>query len=239
MKRNSLIAMGLLIILTFSVSLASGKQRRKVRSINERFALDQRLSETNGAKIKAELAALLKRQDVQLFLAVIQKAEAGEPNIMVGGCRAKTLKFHPAYTLPKRCWYWLRYRGDWVYSTASGNYQITLSNWKELAKFLGLRDFSVRSQQLAALELIRRGGGARSQRTQTGFVKLVQGNLNAALCVGTVDWASSWCSPLPANHKFKLTELVPTVARGMNRNRQLKTGSKSKIAHHTGKRRSR
>jgi muramidase (phage lysozyme) len=234
--------LSLLVTFTFSFSIGSGQTTRRKQSIRDRYALDQKLTETDGEEIKRKLAALLARRDVQRFLAVIQKAEAGEPNLMVGGCRAKTLAKHPAYTLPKSCWYPVRIGGKLRYSSASGNYQITITNWKAIAKFLGLPDFSVASQQLAALELIRRGGGSRSPRVQTGFELLVKGKAKKALCPATKDWASSWCSPLPANGRVDLAREYGRRERAEN-SRRLMVASNSrrsatpvrKTAHHASR----
>jgi len=86
-----------------------------------------------------------------------------------------------------------------------------------------LRSFSENNQALAALELIRRGGGAAEARTarglslrrriQTGFVNLVKGNLKKALCLATYDWASSRCSSLPAGNKVDYAHLLNSVAK--------------------------
>ena len=117
------------------------------------------------------------------------------------------------------------YVPGWGYSTASGNYHITYSNWKEIASFLGLEDFSETSQALAALELIRRGGGAAGadspsglavkRRIQEGFLKLLRGNVKSALCLASYDWASSTCSPFPASYKTDYAKLSERVRKSL------------------------
>jgi muramidase (phage lysozyme) len=195
------------------------KTKDRTEAIAARYSIDKSPAESDGAEIQRKLLKLLSRPDIRLFLYVIKRAEGGAPGLMVGGCRARSLKQHPALTLPKTC----RYRvPGWGFSTASGNYQITYSNWKELAPFLGLRDFSETSQALAALELIRRGGGAAKastpkglavkQRIQKGFVELLRGNVKSALCLATYDWASSTCSPLPASFKLSYAKLADAAA---------------------------
>ncbi len=80
-----------------------------------------------------------------------------------------------------------------------------------------MRGFSKTEQALVALELIRRGGGAAGattprglalkRRIQRGFLHLVTGDVNSALCLASQDWASSSCSTLPAATKVDYTEL--------------------------------
>jgi muramidase (phage lysozyme) len=216
-------ALVLSLCLTFGPVTARGgaakaKAKTSTEVLTEQYSLDESPDESDGALIRRKLSRLLARADVRLFLAVIKKAEGGEPNLMVGGCRATTLKLHPALTLPHRCRF---YVPGWGYSTASGNYQITYSNWKELAPFLGLEDFSETSQALVALELIRRGGGAADadtprglamkRRIQEGFLNLLRGNVKSALCLASYDWASSICSPFPASYKIDYAKLAEEV----------------------------
>lgn len=200
----------------------AGRSTRVSRAdLIERYSLNRPVRNVNGARMRANLQTVLARPDVKRFLAVIRKAEGGEPNIMVGGCRARTLRQHPATTLPKRCRYRIKLRGRWTFSTASGNFQLTYSNWQRIAPLLGLRSFSENNQALAALELIRRGGGAAESRTsrgislkrriQTGFMILLQGDVKEALCLATYDWASSRCSSLPASYKIDYARLLNSI----------------------------
>lgn len=211
--------------------VAKAKARILTEVLTEQYSLNESLDESDGALIRRKLSRLLARADVRLFLAVIKKAEGGEPNLMVGGCRATTLKLHPALTLPRRCRY---YVPGWGFSTASGNYQITYSNWKEIAPFLGLDDFSETSQALVALELIRRGGGAADadtprglamkRRIQEGFLKLLHGNVKSALCLASYDWASSTCSPFPASYKTDYAKLAEDVRKSLAADSKVATG---------------
>lgn len=190
--------------------------------LSAQYLLDKDVDEIDGRRMRRKLRLLLVRQGVRDFLAVVRKAEGGEPNLMVGGCRAKSLKYHPAVTLPKSCWF----RGRvsyWKFSTAAGSFQLTFSNWRRLAPFLELPDFSETSQALAALELIRRGGGAAGattprglaikRRIQKGFLQLLKGDVESALCLASYDWASSSCSPLPANAKLAYAEMAAAMRR--------------------------
>lgn len=216
----SLMTLALPTILGHSSSVFA-KPRRKVENLTAQYSLDRNVDNLDGAAMRIKLLEVLSRPATRLFLDVVQKAEGGELNIMVGGCRAQTVRLHPALTLPRSCRHPIWISGRLQFSTASGNYQITFSNWKQLAPFLGLPDFSETSQALAALEFIRRGGGAANaftprglatkQRIQRGFIELLKGNVSRALCLATYDWASSSCSPLPAANKVDYVRLAKTM----------------------------
>lgn len=217
---NALATCLLLLISLCSAQVALASPVNSVEKLRAVYSLDEGVAESDGRLIRRKLLRLLSRSDVRLFLKVIQTAEGGQPNLMVGGCRARSLKQHPALVLPMWCRYPVK---GWGFSTASGNYQITLENWEKIAPFLGLRDFSEASQALAALELIRRGGGAArayttkglviKQRIQGGFLRLLRGDVNRALCMATWDWASSSCSILPANHKMVYARLADEIRK--------------------------
>lgn len=211
------------VVLLVSLCVAHGapaKPADKVAKLRAAYALDKSVDESDGALIRRKLLKLLPRKSVRLFLKVIRKAEAGEPDLMVGGCHSRSLKTHPALVLPRRCCYPVK---GWGCSYASGNYQLTLENWKKIAPFLGLNDFSEENQALAALELIRRGGGAAGahtekglamkRRIQGGFLSLVMGDVDLALCAATYDWASSSCSTLPANNKVVYARLADQIRK--------------------------
>jgi muramidase (phage lysozyme) len=172
---------------------AAKKAVGKVQRLTSLYSLDKKLGESDGEEIKQNLLPLLARRNVRIFLEVIRIAEAGEPNIMVGGkCHSITLEKHPAEILPSKCRFRFRYNGRTLVSTASGNYQITYSNWKRLQPFLNLSSFSETNQALAALELIRRDGSLRR-----GFLALLQNDVKAAIRFATQPWASSPYSTLP------------------------------------------
>ena len=195
----------------------AAKRAALMERLSTQYQLDRNVKEIDGRKMRRLLLKLLSRHDVRHFLAVIREAEGGKPNIMVGGCRAPTLSRHPALTLPRSCWYCFRMHGRRVCSSASGNYQITWTNWSEIAPFLGVSGFSETEQALVALELIRRGGGAAGattprglalkQRIQRGFRHLIAGDTDSALCLASYDWASSSCSTLPAGTKVDYVKL--------------------------------
>ncbi|MBV8855465.1 MAG: hypothetical protein JOZ02_00755 [Acidobacteria bacterium] len=218
---------------------ALAKPGDKVERLRAAYALDESVEESDGELMRRKLYRLLSRDDVRLFLKVIQTAEAGEPDLMVGGCRAPNLKKHPALSLPYSCRYPVKGLGR---SSASGNYQLTLQNWQKIAPFLGLRDFSETNQALATLELIRRGGGAAEaytekgfamkRRIQGGFLKLLSGDIDSALCMSTQDWASSSCSTLPAPSRVVYASLAADIRkREAPRTRARRVETEARVQH--------
>jgi muramidase (phage lysozyme) len=227
------LATGLFLLISLcGAKAALANSGPRVEKLRAAYALDESVEESDGRLIRRKLSELLLRREVRFFLKVIQTAEGGEPDLMVGGCRAPNLKQHPALVLPKSCQYIV---SGWGPSTASGNYQITLTNWKKIAPFLRLRDFSETSQALAALELIRRGGGAAAaytrdglalkQRIQRGFLKLLWGDVDGALCLATYDWATSSCSTLPANNKIVYARLAGNIRKSEATRRRGRRGA--------------
>lgn len=77
-------------------------------------------------------------------------------------------------------------------SSAAGRYQFLERTWDDLADKLGLPDFGPRSQDLAALELIRRKGV---------LDEVANGNFDAAIKKLGVTWASLPSSPHPQNKR--------------------------------------
>lgn len=216
----------------------AGKSEKTLSSaaIGNRFLLNKPVAEFTEAdkrKIRRELEILRRRKTTQQFLSIIRLAEAGEPNIMVGdkpGCRVASLKKHPGEVLPKRCFYYFYdKKGKLQFSTASGNYQITRQNFRIFAPFLNLRDFEVSSQQLAALELVRRGG-RKPKQVKKGFEALVRGNVREAVRLGTPDWASIPGSDLPGKKRTDFEQIVRKVLR--NPAAETKPVNNKKIKNH-------
>ncbi len=83
-------------------------------------------------------------------------------------------------------------------STAAGAYQFLYKTWKELKAKLELKDFSPYSQDLAAIELLRRRGAL-------DYVK--QGNFELAVQAVNKEWASMPGSPYGQPTK-DITELI-------------------------------
>lgn len=181
----------------------SGHTKRLYRMIENGRNLNQ-LSAQEKSRILELHKRMLKTEAAQVLLATIQKGEGGGPLVIVGKGYGKSKKFrrimnnldfsrHPADQFPKGMRCFVYNRDVQRCSTAAGSYQITKSNWDYYKKQFGLKDFSVESQQIVALELIRTGStpvvaGAYKGR---GYVEMMKGNVRNAVRYGTNDWASS------------------------------------------------
>lgn len=115
---------------------------------------------------------------VKAFFEAIKKAEGGAPDIMAGGRRTGRLDVHPGEIVPRSQWF----RTSQGPSSASGNYQETLTNWRKHAPVLGITDFSEHSQYLMALKLFADRGGLEP---------LLSGNISAAMGIAAKDWTST------------------------------------------------
>lgn len=124
-----------------------------------------------------ELAGYLSNPNVQKVLRVIGQAEgtvgdkvADPYRIAFGGSTFDSLDNHPntltAFTQTD---------GKQNKSSAAGAYQFLKPTWDDVSSKLGLKDFSPRSQDIAALELINRAGALQDVLkgdTSTAFSKL-------------------------------------------------------------------
>lgn len=155
--------------------------------------------------LRDKLDVLRKKPSTRLFLDTVQEGEDGGTHVMVGRrylifgkeCRVRNLDRHPGEVLPPKCFYWSKdKRGRRTFSTAAGKYQLTRQNWRIISPFLKLKDFSEKNQERSILELLRRGGGARSKTVTRGFLDLERGDVNGAIRHATRDFASSTFSPL-------------------------------------------
>jgi muramidase (phage lysozyme) len=104
----------------------------------------------NSNKKYLENKALLSNPKVKAMLDVIASAEGANYNTRVGG---KT--FSDLSKKPGKSTYIPSIKQN---STAEGRYQFLNSTWNTVAKELGLFDFSPESQDIAAIELIKRRG---------------------------------------------------------------------------------
>jgi muramidase (phage lysozyme) len=122
-------------------------------------------------------ADALENPNVRAMLALIRKgegtADAAGYSRLVGGGEFASFAGHP------RIHVYIRRLNIW--STAAGAYQIRLPTWEEVRRTAALRDFSPRSQDLAAVQLIR-GRGVLSA--------VMDGQLDAALEKLSYEWAS-------------------------------------------------
>lgn len=124
---------------------------------------------TGGAFICAFLDTLAHSE---IGPALLSKSDNGY-NVQVGGTLFSGYKIHPGKSV-----YLPRYK---VYSTAAGRYQFLAKTWTSLRQKLQLPDFSPRSQDIGAVELIRGRGALDDLRA---------GNFDAVLTKCSKEWAS-------------------------------------------------
>lgn len=136
-------------------------------------------------KFKTVLSLTMNTQDalnnknVQAFLAMIRQFESGgDYSILYGGGHFTDYSTHPNVRVP--FFNPATQRND--YSTAAGAYQIINPTWRGL-KFLGLGDFSPRSQDVMAVQLLKACGA---------LADIVAGDF-----VGAIDSASGTWASLP------------------------------------------
>lgn len=125
------------------------------------------------------LAEHLNNPHVQTMLDLISAAESTTKHgyyTMFGGSRLDSLSDHPRRSLP-----FTQTDGKKNKSSAAGRYQFLQGTWDDVAKRLGLSDFSPRNQDLAAIELIRRRGALDD---------VAKGDFAAAIGKLGKEWAS-------------------------------------------------
>lgn len=127
-----------------------------------------------GDKIKQEEnKKLLANPRVRAMLNTIAFAEGADYNTRVGGSTFNDLSKKPGKST------YIKSIG--TNSTAEGRYQFLNSTWERVAKDLNLSDFSPQSQDLAAIELIKRRGALGD---------VLDGNLAGATEKLAKEWAS-------------------------------------------------
>lgn len=127
-----------------------------------------------GDNIKQEdNRRLLSNPNVRAMLNTIGYAEGADYNTIVGG------KTFSSFDKKPRNKVYIKNIKD--YSTAEGKYQFLNSTWDEIAKDLSLKDFSPESQDLAAVELIKRKGALDD---------IINGNFESAVHKLSGTWAS-------------------------------------------------
>jgi len=109
--------------------------------------------------------AFLKEPRVQALLATIRAHEGQQYNKLTGGGTFDDYSQHPRIVV-----------GD---SRAAGAYQLLPGTWDPIQKNLHLPDFSPASQDLAAVDLLRRRG-ARD--------KLLAGDLDGTIIAASREW---------------------------------------------------
>lgn len=144
----------------------------------------KKLSKEHGGDLRKYLEELAKDPRVKAWFETIRQVEGGRPDIMAGGRRVKSGPRHPGEIVPRDEWY----QGPKGPSSAAGNWQITLTNWRKWAPILGLDNFSDPNQQMmVALALFVEKGGD---------VSLLNGDLKGAL-KASAPWAATPLSHLP------------------------------------------
>ena len=123
---------------------------------------------------------------VRAYLDMLAKAEGADYNTLFGGGQFSDMSHFPdwagkSFTYKKKD----GTTGRDV-SRAAGRYQFLPGTWSSVSSFLGLQDFSARSQDIAAAELLR-------QRGALPFI--LAGDINGAMRLSNKEWASLPGSP--------------------------------------------
>jgi hypothetical protein len=161
------------------------------------------LTPKQNALLKERLGAIVNSPNIKKFLITIRDAEFGEGLRIVGNGHGKplwiqnkikklTYASHPREQLPIQAFYF--HKKVKKYSTASGELQITYTNWRLYKKHFGFNDFSILNQRIAGLDL------ARGSHSGKGFKSVLKGG--TGFRYGTQPWASSVDSTLPAGSKI-------------------------------------
>lgn len=153
-------------------SYRTGKSRRGNLKIDKKA-----LAPNASAK---DMERALKNRNVQAFLKLIRTGEgtlgpAGY-RTMFGGSRFNDFSSHPYRAISK----------SGITSTAAGAYQFLDKTWNSVSKKYGLSDFSPRSQDIAALALIKQRGALED---------VMAGRFDAAIAKCNKEWASLPGSP--------------------------------------------
>ncbi|MCA1615052.1 MAG: tape measure protein [Acidobacteria bacterium] len=152
-------------------------------------------SEESKQKLRRALEELANDPRVKAWFEVIRQVEGGRPDVMAGGARVKSGPRHPGQIVPRSEWY----RGQKGPSSAAGNWQITLTNWRKWAPILGLDNWSDPNQQMmVALALFAEGGGD---------VSLLKGDMRGAL-KASAPWAATPLSHLPGHKPLNSQKFV-------------------------------
>lgn len=131
-----------------------------------------------------ELRQYLQNPNVRRVLDVISKAEGTDTHgyaTAFGGGKLDSLADHP-----RQLYDFTQTDGKANKTSAAGRYQFLQRTWDDVAGRLGLRDFSPESQDLAAIELLRRAGALEPAS---------MGDFQTALQRSGGTWASLPSSP--------------------------------------------
>lgn len=113
----------------------------------------------------------LSNANVSAMLQVIGDCEGAKYNTLFGGGTFNDFSKHPNKVICR----------NGLCSTAAGKYQFLFKTWNEVQKKLGLKDFSPKSQDIAAVYLIAR---------RRALKNLIDGDLPIVLKKLSYEWAS-------------------------------------------------
>ena len=143
-------------------------------------------SSSRAEALLAENEEHLTHPNVAAFLKAIAAAEGGGYDFKYGALKGRSddrwrftdMSTHPGPGIDGR-------------STAAGMYQITRPTWQHHGAKLGLRDFSPRTQDLIAVEILR----------SLGLIDLIKaGEIAAAMPRAARTWAALPMGPGQGNH---------------------------------------
>lgn len=172
-------------------------------------------------KRKADNEYLLAYPQIQAMLYAIGESEGADYGTLVFGSRKNSeisdFSTHPANKGFIRT---AVINGKRISSTAAGKYQFLIGTWRELVAALGLTDFSPHSQDLAAIELLRRNGA---------IDHLLQNNFSGAVNAVRRVWAS-----LPAAGYNQNENSLSTVQNYYNKGLELFNSGASFVKNNSG-----
>lgn len=133
----------------------------------------------------AENEALLADQNIGAFLKAVAEAEGGGYDFKYGAVKGKRndrWRFSDYSTHPGP--------GAGGKSTAAGMYQITVDTWRDHGGKMGLTDFSPKTQDLIAVEMLR---------SINAIDNIKAGNVSGAMNRASVKWAALPIGPGKGN----------------------------------------
>lgn len=133
----------------------------------------------------ADIYQYLDNPNVRIMLETISRTEGTHsgvnPYAVYGGNPKNQLGDLSAHPAGSKAWKFKDLDGRTLNSTAAGRYQFINSTWQDVAKTLGLKDFSPRSQDAAAVFLMQRAGALQD---------VINGNFDSAIKRLGKTWAS-------------------------------------------------
>jgi tape measure domain-containing protein len=134
------------------------------------------------AAMIADLEKLREDPRIKAMLDTIAKAEGtgASYNMQFGGGKFSDMSDHPNEAITRKM------GGKSITSTAAGRYQFLNRTWEGLEKQLGLPDFGAKSQDLAAIQLMKSRGM---------IDPILKGDPGTAFTKGNREWASLPGSP--------------------------------------------